>query len=198
MIRTNLSTRPFYNERLVSLTLLVIAALVAAATVFNVVRVLQFSRSDTTLALQASRNEARAAELRTAAARLRSSVDPKQIEVASNEARLANELIERRTFSWTDLFNRFEATLPADARITSVRPKIDIDGRISLAVNLVARSVEDVNQFMNKLDETGAFLNVRPAEERVNEQQLLEVTLEAIYVPAAPKAAKTARPEGAR
>ena len=64
MIRTNLSTRPFYNERAVRLWLLAFAALVVAASVFNVTRVIRYSRSDTELATQASRDEARAADLR--------------------------------------------------------------------------------------------------------------------------------------
>src|ERR1700719_4237214 len=98
MIRTNLSTRPFYNERAVRLGLLLLAVLAVAATLFNVTRVLQLSRSDTFLATQASRDEARAAELRTEAARLRATVDPRQIDFASGEARKANDLIDRRVF----------------------------------------------------------------------------------------------------
>lgn len=196
MIRTNLSTRPFYNERLINITLLVAAVLVIAATVFNVVRIVQYSHSDTSLAMEASRNEARAAELRADAAKLRGSVDQRQIEAASAEARVANELIDRRTFSWTELFNRFETTLPSDARITAVRPKIDRDGRIALTINVVSRSVEDVNQFMENLDTTGAFRSLRPVEERVDEQRLVQATLEAIYVPAAAPAPKPTAKEG--
>jgi Tfp pilus assembly PilM family ATPase len=92
---------------------------------------------------QASRDEARSADLRAEAARLRGSVDLQQIEVASTEARQANELIDRRTFSWTDLFNQFEATFPNDVRITAVRPTIDEKGALVLAIDVVARSVEN-------------------------------------------------------
>ena len=125
MIRGNLATRPFYNERAVHLWLLVAALVVVAATLFNVVQMLRYSRSDTELARQAANDEARATELRAEAARLRATVDAKQIERASLEARQANELIDRRTFSWTALLNEFEATLPPDVRITSFRPRID-------------------------------------------------------------------------
>ena len=52
-------------------------------------------------------------------------MDLQQIELASTEARQANELIDRRTFSWTDLFNQFETTFPDDVRITAVRPTLD-------------------------------------------------------------------------
>ena len=52
MIRTNLSTRPFYNEGAVHLWLIVTLVVVAAATVFNASRLVQYSRSDTELAAQ--------------------------------------------------------------------------------------------------------------------------------------------------
>ena len=64
MIRTNLATRPFYNERAVGLWLLLVAVVVVAATLFNISSVIGYSRSDTELAMQASRDEARAADLR--------------------------------------------------------------------------------------------------------------------------------------
>ena len=57
MIRTNLSTRPFYNERIVRLFLLGLLVLVLAATAFNVTRVLRYSRSDTQLSEQAARDD---------------------------------------------------------------------------------------------------------------------------------------------
>ena len=50
MIRTNLSTRPFYNERAVQLWLLVLVVLVVGATAFNLFRVISYSQTDTELA----------------------------------------------------------------------------------------------------------------------------------------------------
>jgi len=189
VIRTNLSTRPFYNERAVHAWLAVLAVVVAAATVFNVSRVIRYSRSDTELALQASRDEARAADLRQQAVRLRATVDPRQIEHASSEARLANDLIDRRTFSWTELFNRFEATLPDDVRITAVRPKVDRKNGTTLAINVVGRTIEDVDKFMENLESTGAFGHTESKEERINDDGLLAATIETTYVPTAANAA---------
>jgi Tfp pilus assembly protein PilN len=183
MIRTNLSTRPFYNERAVSLWMLGFLLVVVVASVFNATRVLQYSRNDTELGIQASRDEARAAELRKSAARVRTTVDPKQIAFASLEARQANDLIDRRTFSWTELFNRFETTLPDDVRITSVRPKID-KGQFQLTITIVARSVDDISQLMDRLERTGSFTQVgHKIEERVNEQGQVLATLDVVYMP---------------
>jgi Tfp pilus assembly protein PilN len=183
VIRSNLSTRPFYNERAVHAWLLIGAVVVAAATMFNVTRVLTYSRSGTQLTSEASRDETRANELRQQAARLRQTVDPKQIEFASGEARQANELIDRRTFSWTELFNRFETTLPDDVRITAVRPTLDKDRGIVLTLNIIARSVEDVHEFMSKLAESGAFGHLQPIEDHADEAGNLLATLEMVYAP---------------
>ncbi len=185
MIRGNLSTRPFYNERIVHLWLLVGFIVVLAATVFNVTRVLQYSSSDTQLATQAARDEARASDLRTLAVRQRASVDPKQIEFASAEAHEANALIDRRTFSWTELFNYFEMTLPEQARITSVRPRAE-KGQFVLTIAVVARAAEDLSRFMDNLEGTGAFMQVGSrVEEHVTEEGQLEATLQAVYTPGA-------------
>jgi Tfp pilus assembly protein PilN len=183
VIRTNLSTRPFYNEGAVRLWLIVTALVVAAATAFNISRLIQYSRSDTELATQASRDEARTAELRAAAVQMRARVDPRQVDVASVEARVANDLIDRRTFSWTELFNRLEKTLPAEVRITSVRPHIEKDRRIVLAITVLARGVDDIDRFMENLEATGAFAGLGShLEEHVNDAGQLEASLEAVYV----------------
>ena len=194
MIRTNLSTRPFYNERLVHVWLIAIAVLVVGAAAFNISRVLRYSRSDTRLATQASHDEARAVDLRKQAARLRASVDPRQVEFASADARQANDLIDRRTFSWTELFNRFETALPDDVRIAGVRPRVDRERGIILTISVAAKGVDDVSTFIENLEETGAFANVRPAEEHPDEAGLLQSTIEAVYLAAAgkPAAAKAA------
>jgi len=200
MIRTNLSTRPFYNARGINLALIVLALIIAAATAFNVSRVLHYSGSNTELMTQASQDESAAATMRRDAAALRGSVDGRQIESASKDARQANELIDRRTFSWTALFNRFEATIPDSVRITAVRPKLDRDRRISLTVVVLARTVDDVNQFMERLDDMGAFRDLRSSEEHTTDDHQVESILEMIYLPnaaPAPKAAAAARRTGA-
>jgi type IV pilus assembly protein PilN len=183
MIRTNLSTRPFYNERVVRLWLTVFAVAVLAATAFNVSRIIKYSRNDTQLATEASTDEARAADLRKQAARLRATVNPRELEFASTEARQANDLIDRRTFSWTELLNRFEATLPDEVRITSVHPRVDRNAGTVIQFNVIARSTDDVNQFIENMSANGAFTKVRPIEERTNDEGLLEASLEAAYAP---------------
>jgi Tfp pilus assembly protein PilN len=191
LIRTNLSTRPFYNTRAVTLWLALAALLVIGATLFNVARVLQYTQSDSVLGTQADQDAERATGLRAEAARLRGTVDSRQVARVSTEARLANDLIDRRVFSWTALFNLFEETLPPNVRVTSVRPKVDRDGRVQLNITVVARSVDDVNQFMESLETTGAFRGLLTRQDVVNQQEQIEASLEAFYEPKVGRPAST-------
>ena len=198
MIRTNLSTRPFYNERIVSLWLLVFLLVVAAATVFNTQRVLRYSHSDTELGTAASSDEALAKRLKTSATKLRGSVDAKQIDAAQAEARQANDLIDRRTFSWTELLNVFEKTLPDEVRITALRPKVE-RGQFGITISVVARGVDDLNTFMNNLEMTGTFAKVGSViEERFTDQGQLQANIEAVYKPSTGHAAGRGNPSAAR
>src|SRR5512134_3689127 len=133
MLRANISTRPFYNERIVNLLLLVAAVLVLGLTVFNVSRILSLSSQNTRLLARAGEAEMRARQLRSAAQQMRRTLDVKQIQTVSASAREANAIIDRRLFSWTELFNHFETTLPAEVRIAAFRPKVDASGDIILS-----------------------------------------------------------------
>ena len=103
-------------------------------------------------------------------------------------AREANQLIDRRAFSWTDLFNRFEETLPPDVRIAAVQPQVDADGRMLVAVTVVSRRVEDLDEFIEALEETGAFTERAVAAGRRREEDgTLAVGPPGLLPPRAPR-----------
>jgi Tfp pilus assembly protein PilN len=185
MLRTNLSTRPFYNERLVLVALLASAVLIGVFTWFNVTELVSLSSRYTTLAAEVEQAQHRATEVRQQAGRVRASIDPVRLEAVSQAAHEANQLIDRRTFSWTGLFNQFEATLPAGVRITAVKPLVDPDGRFIVSMTVVGRRVEDINAFIEALEKTSEFSAVLSREERTNEEGLLEATLQGTYLPGA-------------
>jgi Tfp pilus assembly protein PilN len=86
--------------------------------------------------------------------------------------------------------NCFKTTLPDDVRIVAVRPRVDRRAGTLLSIALVARSTDDVSKFMEKLESTGAFKDLRgTSEEHYNEQGMLEGTIETRYVPPADEAA---------
>jgi len=183
MLRTNLSTRPFYNERAVLVVLGLFGLLVLAATVYNVTRLAALSSRQAVLAEEAASARRRTESLRQEAARIRGSVDQARLRAVAAAADEANTLIDGRTFSWTELFNRFEATLPPNVRIAGVRRRVDQSGRMVVVVAVNARSVEDIDRFIEALEETGSFENLLSRTEQVLEDDLLEASLEGVYVP---------------
>jgi hypothetical protein len=191
MLRTNLSTRPFYNERAVTMLLVIAAVIIAAATVWTVMRLASLTSRHSMLRAEVAQAERRSAELHQQAARIRASIDPKRLEAVSNAALEANRLIDRRTFSWTELFNHFEATLPPDVRVTAVVPSERLHGEFVVTMTVLARRVPDIDAFIEALERTGAFRNVLSTDEKTGEGDLLEATLQGTYLPGSEARATT-------
>jgi Tfp pilus assembly protein PilN len=189
MARVNLSTRPFYNERAVHVALALAAALVLAVTAFHLRQVFVLSGRQAQLQGRIDQAEAKTRGLRDQAARIRSSISPRDLEATVAAAREANALIDRRVFSWTEVFNQFETTLPPNVRVMSVRPRVERDGTMIVGVVLLARTVEAVDAFIENIEKAGAFTSVLSKEEFLNEQGLIQASVEGRYRPAATAAA---------
>jgi Tfp pilus assembly protein PilN len=193
MLRTNLSTKPFYNERGIHLALVIAGLAVIVLTVFNVTQIVLLSRRHSELDSRATTAENRARDLRAHAVAVRQGINPKQLDAVAGAAREANSLIGQRLFSWTDLLNRLETTLPDDVRITSMRPKIEKDGSVTVVMTVVGRRVEDVDRFMDNLEGTGSFADVFSREEIATEDGMKQVTIDGRYLPGPAGPAKGAR-----
>ena len=75
-----------------------------------------------------------------------------------------NQLIQRRTFSWTILLNDLERLAPPNVQVMSIRPQISPQG---ILVEIVAngRSSSDNIQFVSNLESSGKFYEVSPLYE---------------------------------
>lgn len=180
MLRTNLATRPFYNERAVHLLLGLAALVVLGLTIFNIVRIASLSKQNTELASRVNQERSEAARLRQEAAGIRRGINQADLKRVVSEAEEANSLIDQRTFSWTQFFNHIEATLPPDVMLTAVHPTFE-EGRTVIAMTALGRRAEDLDEFMEKLEATGAFEDVLPAQEDRTEEGLHRATLRAVY-----------------
>ena len=191
MLRTNLSTRPFYNVRAVRALLGLFALVVIAFTLFNVIQTVRLLALQRTLSADAVRAENEAARLRAQAAGFRARIDPRELAAVSAEAREANAIIDRRAFSWTTLFSQFEQALPPDVRITAVQPRREQDGTFAVNIGVEARRVEDVEAFIEALEARTPFRDVLPVEEQTGDNGLIEAIIDGRYMPARPGTAAT-------
>jgi Tfp pilus assembly protein PilN len=192
-VRTNLSTRPFYNERAVQGLLALAALVVIVLTVLNASALLSLTSRDRQLGAAATADEARARELTATVARLRTAIDPAAVAAVAAAASEANHAIDRRTFSWTALFNRLEAALPDDVRMTSIKPSFGEEGEVIVSVEVDARDVAAIARFLDALEETGAFHHVLSKSERDSQDGTVKATLQGVYTPVPP--AGTAGPQ---
>ncbi len=182
MLRTNLSTRPFYNQRAVHVVLALAAVLVCAVTAFNLWEIYSLSGRDARVRSSIEQAEARARDLRAEAVRTRGAINPRELEDVTAAAREANSVIDKRVFSWTELFNRFENTLPDDVRVSTVRPAVERDGSMTLMMVVVAKDAHGVDAFIENLEKDGSFAGLISREEFVDEAGLLKATIQGRYL----------------
>jgi hypothetical protein len=178
--RTNLATRPFYNERAVHAAIGLAAVIVLGITLVNVVQVVRFSRHNTELSSQTGAERAEAERLTAEAARIRGTINKEELARIVGAAQEANLLIDQRTFSWTAFFNRIEGTLPPDVMLTSVRPSVK-EGVTHVDIGVLGRRAEDIDEFMEKLEATGAFQDIVPATQDRTDAGLFRVSIESVY-----------------
>jgi len=197
MLRTNLSTRPFYNARAVRAVLLAVAVVVAGLTVYNAVRIVALVSSQSTLGASQAEARREAARLRREAVRIGSQIDRDELAVVAAAAREANTLIDQRAFSWTDLMAQFETTLPQDVRIRVVQPRLD-SGRFVVSIAVQGQSPEDIDAFIEALEQSGKFRDVLPSVQSTSDDGLIEATIQGVYLAGArddkPVTASGARP----
>ncbi len=185
MLRGNLSTRPFYNERLVGLALTLLFVIAIAATLLNARELIARSGERAALAARIEQDHAEAVRINEATQALQQGVDRTTLRALAASTREANELIARRTFSWTAFFSLIERTLPLDVRLVAVSPRAE-RGVFRIAMHVIARELDDVDAFTAALLETGAFKDVVPIEQRTREEDgTIGAVLEALYFPLA-------------
>jgi Tfp pilus assembly protein PilN len=181
VFRTNLATRPFYNERAAHVLIGIAAAVVLAITALNVIQIISLSRHNTELSARVNADRAETERLSAEAARIRKTIDRDELASVVAAAQEANALIDQRTFSWTEFFNQIESTMPPDVMLTAVRPSFK-DGVTRVAMSVLAREAVDLEDFMDKLDDTGFFTDVVPSSQDRTDDGLFRALIESVYV----------------
>lgn len=202
MLRTNLATRPFYNLRAVRIVLGLCGVILLGAVLFNAVSLFSLGISQDSLGTRASEAESEAARLRLEAQGMLAQVDTQELELVASAAREANAIIDRRAFSWSALFEEFEATLPVDVRITAVQPRLERAGEFVVAIGVQARQAEDLDVFVESLEASSGFHDALAIRTQTDADGLIGAIVEGVYEPShdvigvAPPEVQIFAPEG--
>ena len=185
MLRTNLATRPFYNERLVQAALGVVAAIGLAILATGLVRLVDLAGRNGDLNARIDEAARATADLAAGAAEAQRALTPRDLTALADATREANTLITQRVFSWTDFFNRIETTLPPDVMVTEVRPEIE-PGTVEVAMGVLGRSLDSISRFVTSLETSGAFVGVLNRQVELTEDGMYEAVLRGRYLEAVP------------
>jgi hypothetical protein len=176
MLKINLATRPFYNERVVHVVLVLLGtgALVimglAGRTIFELTKV----HAEITRVAEASETLVGTVSQETRI--LEENVSEEELEALRLSAAEANRLIDQRVFSWTELFNVIERTLPNGVMLTGLRPTGNA-GRMSLVIGVIGERVADIEEFIEQLEASGSVGNVLARQEQRREDGMYSAQL---------------------
>ena len=189
----NLATRPFRNETLPRLLLVVSGVLLLAVTAVHAVTLHRLAARDPS-ALQ---REVGQIEESIRAAQERQRVAGDHVDGKSlKEWAFIKGLVDRRVFSWTGLLARLEEVVPAGVRIVSIAHESK-GGRMVIKIDAVTRSAEDGLEFVRRLEARPEFDDVYPLMRRDDRGGTASTRYEMFYAPVGKPVGTSSAPEHA-
>lgn len=182
MLIGNLSTRPFYNERLVSVVLGVLLIGVIIAAAISIGHAISLSSQYTALTSRVRHDESEAKTLKKVLSAVQNEASAEETNLLTSATREVESVVARRIFSWTALFNRIERTLPADVMVTAIRPDFFDDQTVSVSLDLVGRSVEAIDVFVENLEQSGGFTKLLIRQEELTDAGMYRANLFGHYL----------------
>ena len=176
MLKINLATRPFYNERVIDTVLLLLGTGALVLMALGGRTVLQLSNTYADVVRTAELSELQTGTVTQEMVTLNQSVSEDELERLRLSAAEANRLIDQRVFSWTELFNIIEETLPDRVMLTGLRPT-GTSGSMSLTIGVIGERVTDIEQFIEELEATGSVDNVLARQEQRTENGMYSAQL---------------------
>ena len=176
MLKINLATRPFYNERAIDTVLLLLGIGSLVLMVVGGRTIFELSNTYADVVKTAERSEAQAGTVTQEMVFLNESVSEDELEALRLSAAEANRLIDQRVFSWTELFNVIEETLPDRVMLTGLRPT-GTSGSMTLTIGVIGERITDIEQFIEELEATGSVDNVLARQEQRTEDGMYSAQL---------------------
>jgi hypothetical protein len=111
-----------------------------------------------------------------------------------DRSRFLNELIERKAFSWTQVFQDLEKIMPARLHVVSIRPELDEQNQLQIKLSVAGESRDRALELVKHMEESPRFRQPRiTAENQQTERGIagdnVEFNISALYVPELPEAA---------
>jgi Tfp pilus assembly protein PilN len=86
-----------------------------------------------------------------------------------DNADFINSIIDARSFNWTRMFMSLEKILPEGVRVLNIEPK-QLSGQAAVKMTVSAANESAKVNFLNALEQSGAFSHLQLTSVRTNEQ----------------------------
>jgi Tfp pilus assembly protein PilN len=182
----NLSTRPFKPYRAANLGLFVLLLILGAVSTFQVYSYQRYSALAAASREEEKIKRAEADRLNEQTRAVTQKMNRANAGAKLSEVELLDQLLIRKSFSWTRLLARLEGLVPDDVRLISLQPAVDENGRTFLNMDVRGRTFSDATQFLRALENSKSFGEVTLAlEEKKGASATgeLQFTLSAFYMP---------------
>lgn len=182
----NLSTRPFKPYRAANFGLLILLLVLIAVSAGQFLSYQDFSSKAAVSRQIEQEVKANTDRLSSDLQKLNAKMTSGNATAKLSEVELLNQLLVRKSFSWTRVFANLEKVMPENVRLLSLRPFLAEDGRIGLTMDIRGRSLNDANVFLRTLEDSEIFSEVALAvQENIASTPSTEVefALSAFYTP---------------
>src|ERR1700728_4357393 len=119
-----------------------------------------------------------------------------------DQSQFLNELIERKSFSWTRVLEDLEKVMPARVHLISIHPELDEDNQLGLKMYVGGDSRDKAIELARRMEESHRFTQTHIDTENVeasnsNGGDTVKFNINAIYVPE-PVTVRTAKAESSK
>ena len=181
----NLSTRPFpaYRAANAGLGILLVILLVIAA--WQAYGFIHYSSLISEIRETERNSRVQSEALGHRLADLERELNTPEATAKLSEVNFLNDIIARKTFSWTEVFSQLEILVPNDVHLMGLSPEISAAGPIVMRMNVRGRTVDSISELISALEQSPAFENVVVSTEQKTDSATrdVDVSLSVNYFP---------------
>lgn len=160
----NLAQRPFVDLTVPAILAFLLLLGIGLFGALNISVFLSASTDDQVLDEQLEQNMQENDKLRSEITNIEASLANRDFRRMKQEIDFANELIDRRSLSWTRLFDRLEELAPAELRMLRISPSIK-RGELELNLRVEVPGQKVIRDFISALEESPHFTSITPRSE---------------------------------
>ncbi len=101
-----------------------------------------------------------------------------------DDSQFLNELIERKSFSWTRVLEDLEKVMPARVHLVSIHPELDDDNQLALNMTVAGDSRDKAIELERRMEDSRRFTQTHIESEHIDVAgSAVQFNIKAIYIP---------------